>query len=145
MQRQGYEHRETAVQEHILRAVEIRLERQHFGIFRARQQLKLELFKDFIYIKPLVEKLKEFEKQRDKYNITFTDFMPELLNTLEELYEMEYWKQGIKNAKSLPPIRHLFLAMKQAMSNSKQSNFDCHCFINSESASVETKVKFENH
>ena len=127
MQKQAYGNWETVVKEHILRAVHIRLERKHFGLFRARQQLKWELSNGYIYIKPLIKKLKEYEKQRDKNNITFTDFMPELLTTLDDLHTLEYWTQVKINTKSGMTLGFAIRFIIAMNSNSKQSDFDCHC------------------
>jgi hypothetical protein len=93
MARRAYGEWETVVKEHILRAAHIRLTELHLGYSKARAQKAAERRNGFIYIEPLVEKLKEFEKQRDESNITFSDFFPELLNTLDDLNTMEYWKQ----------------------------------------------------
>jgi hypothetical protein len=57
---------------------------------QSKELLKNELGQRFIYIEPLFEKLKDFEIQRDKNNITFSEFCPELLNVLDSLQKIEY-------------------------------------------------------
>ena len=94
MSKQNYGIWETCVNEHIIRAINIRLIDLYLGIQQSKALLNRELGNRFIYIEPLVEKLKEFEKQRDENNITFKEFYPELLNTLDNLLKMEYWKQN---------------------------------------------------
>ena len=103
MSRQAYGRWDFCVNEHIVRAIVIRLYELHIDSLTAKALLSDELSKRFIYIEPLLEKLKDFEKQRDEKNITFTDFYPELLNMLDSLQKIEYWKQVDMNYKG--PIR----------------------------------------
>jgi hypothetical protein len=93
MSKQAYGEWETVVNEHIIRAVHVRLTELHLGSRQAKKQLSNEKRKGFIYIEPLVEKLKYFENQRNETYITFSEFYPELLSTLDSLHTMEYWKQ----------------------------------------------------
>ena len=100
MGRQGYINSETCVNEHVIRAVGVRLYELHLGSQQAKALLEKELLEGFIYIEPLIEKLKEFENQRDKNNVTFLEFYPELLNVLDSLLSIEeYWKQFDLNFK----------------------------------------------
>ena len=85
MSRQAYGEWKICVYEHIVRAVVVRLFELNFGFQESKPLLDNELSRGFIYIEPLIEKLKEFEIQRDKNNITFSEFYPELLNALESL------------------------------------------------------------
>jgi len=89
----AYEDWKTCVYEHILRATNIRLYELHLGTQYSRLYLENELKQRFIYIEPLIDKLKKFESQRDKNNVTFSEFCPELLNVLDSLQKIEYWKQ----------------------------------------------------
>jgi len=75
----------TCVYEHVLRAVNLRLFEFHLGSQISQFMLENELRQGFIYIEPLIEKLKDFENKRDENGITFTDFVPDLLNVLEGL------------------------------------------------------------
>ena len=96
---QAYRTWQICVNEHIVRAVVIRLVELYFESQSSKFLLdefqiestgskfllENELRGGFIYIEPLIEKLKEFESQRDKNNVTFTEYYPELLNMLEGL------------------------------------------------------------
>jgi len=100
MSKQSYGNWTICVNEHIDRAVTVRLvelymDSQLNKVFplTSLELVELELSNHFIYIKPLIEKLKDFEKQRDETKITFSEFYPELLNVLDSLQKIEYWKQ----------------------------------------------------
>ena len=93
MLRQGYANWEICINELIVRAIHIRLYELHLGAQQSKSLLESELKQRFIYIEPLVEKLKDFEIQRDKNKISFSEFYPELLNVLNSLQKVEYWKQ----------------------------------------------------
>ena len=93
MSRQGYNYWEICVNEHIIRAIHVRLYELHLGSQQSKVLLESELKQGFIYIEPLIEKLKEFENQRDKDNIAFSEFFPELLNMFDSLQKVEYWKK----------------------------------------------------
>ena len=66
---QGYRNWTTCLNEHILRATTIRLYDLYLGTQQSKAMLDGELKNRFIYIEPLVEKLKDFEKQREENNI----------------------------------------------------------------------------
>ena len=85
MTSQAYPLWQICVNEHIVRAINVRLRELHFDSQRAKTRLEYELNNHFIYIEPLIEKLKEFEKQRDEKNITFSEFYPELLTVFDSL------------------------------------------------------------
>jgi hypothetical protein len=82
-----------SVNEHIIRAIHVRLLEFHSDSQQAKTMLNNELSMRFIYIEPLIEKLKDFEKQRDEKGITFTEYYPELINLFDSLLKSEYWKQ----------------------------------------------------
>ena len=75
----------SCVNEHVVRAVVVRLCELHVHSQLSKAILEDELRQHFIYIEPLIEKLKDFENQRSKSNITFTEYYPELLNALDNL------------------------------------------------------------
>ena len=83
----------ACVNEHILRATHIRLVDLNLSTQQSKEMIDSELRNSFIYIEPLVEKLKDFEKQRAENNITFSEFYPELLNVLDSLQKIEYWEK----------------------------------------------------
>jgi hypothetical protein len=87
MSRQGYTLWQVCVNEHIVRAVNVRLRELYLDSQKAKTRLEYELNEGFIYIEPLIEKLKDFEKQRDEKNITFSEFYPELLKVLDNLHK----------------------------------------------------------
>jgi hypothetical protein len=88
-----------SVNEHIIRAVHVRLLELYSDSQKTKTMLNNELDKRFIYIEPLIEKLKDFEKQRDEKGITFTEYYPELINLFDSLLKIEYWKQIDMNFK----------------------------------------------
>jgi hypothetical protein len=93
MEKRAYNNWITCVNEHIIRAINIRLNGLYLDVEKSKKLLHEELRRNrFIYIEPLIEKLKEFEKQRDENHITFSDFYPELLILFDSLQNMEYWK-----------------------------------------------------
>ena len=83
MSKIAYEDWKTCVFEHVLRAVNIRLFELYLGSQYSKFFLKIEINRGFIYIEPLIERLKEFEIQRDKNNVTFSEFIPDLLDVLD--------------------------------------------------------------
>jgi hypothetical protein len=93
MSKQAYGSWETCVNEHVIRAINIRMVEQYSNTQQSKALLNRELGNRFIYIEPLIEKLKEFEKQRDENHITFSDFYPELINLLDSLKNIEFWKE----------------------------------------------------
>ena len=94
---QGYHNWQNCISELILRATTIRLFDLHLGHQQSKELLNSELRNRFIYIEPLVEKLKDFEKQRNENNISFSEFYPELLKVLDGLQKIAYWKQFSMN------------------------------------------------
>lgn len=89
----GYTGWMTVVNETILRATTIRLFDLHLGVQRSKELLDTELRRRFIYIEPLVEKLKTFEQQRDATGIAFSAFYPQLIDVLDSLQKAEHWKR----------------------------------------------------
>ena len=93
MRKQAYTSWETCVNEHIIRAIVVRLHELHVNSYEADDLLNEELNSRFVYIEPIIEKLKDFEKQRDENNITFSEFYPQLLDLFDSLNKAEYWKE----------------------------------------------------
>ena len=96
---QAYPYWYQSVNEHIIRAIHVRLLELHSDSQKAKTMLDNELGLRFIYIEPLIEKLKDFEKQRDENGITFSEFYPKLINLFDSLLQIEYWKQIDMNFK----------------------------------------------
>ena len=113
MSKQAYGNWETCVNEHIIRAVVIRLIELNVSSEYSKALVENELKQYFIYIEPLIEKLKDYETKRDKNGITFSGFYPELLNTFNDLLKMEYWKQI--NANFRGPINGVSTEVKLAI------------------------------
>lgn len=102
----------TCVNEHIIRAVNIRIQELYKGSAKSRELLNREIANRFIYIEPLVKKLKEFEKQKDLKHLTFSDFFPQLLNVFDSLSKTDYLK--LSKHKFLGPINSVTKNQKVA-------------------------------
>ena len=113
MSQQAYGLWETCVNEHIIRAINARMVELYFGFQHSAAFLNRETGNGFIYIEPLFEKLKYFEKQRDENHITFSEFYPELLDVLDSLQKIEYWEQIDKNFRG--PVNGVFTAAQFAV------------------------------
>lgn len=107
MSGQAYRSWETCVNEHIIRAVHIRLIDLNVDSLQSKALLSNELGNGFIYIEPLLEKLKDFESQRDRNRVTFTEFYPELLNVLDSLQQTEY--RELVNMGFRGPVNGVFI------------------------------------
>lgn len=83
MKKQAYGYWDICAEEHIVRAVVIRLYSLYLGEEITSKQLEYEAKRDFIYVEALVEKLKEYENLRDTKDITFAEFFPELITVFE--------------------------------------------------------------
>ena len=99
MFKQSYHNWEICVNEHIVNAINVRLYELNLGSQQAKSLLDSEINNHFIYIEPLIEKLKDFENQRDKNNITFSEYYPKLLSVFDSLQQVAYWKQFDLNFK----------------------------------------------
>lgn len=85
MSNQGYSQWEICLNEHLVRAVVIRLTEIYEGNNQALKLIDIESQNGFLYISQLTSLLKnEYEPNRDKYP-TFEDFYPEVLKLLKTL------------------------------------------------------------
>lgn len=75
----------TCVNEHIIRAIYVRLKAIYISDEASVIQLIEEKSRGFAYIEPLIEKLKQFEQARDAKQVTFTQYYPELLGVFDSL------------------------------------------------------------
>ncbi len=73
------------INEHIVRAVHIRILYSIGEGQIAEHLLDMEKSRRFVYIEPLLNKLKKFERERDSSNMTFTRFYPELMAVFDSL------------------------------------------------------------
>ena len=81
----AYGNWETIVNEHVIRAIDIRVNARG----EAEGILNTEERRGFIYIRPIYNLLEKYEKQRDRYQ-TFRDFYPnivELFNAISDVLE----------------------------------------------------------
>ena len=85
MKKHAYKSWRTCVNEHIVRAVNIRLAELNLSPKTAVDRLEYEKEKGFIYIEQIIEKLKEFEKERKEKNITFSEYFPRLLEAFKHI------------------------------------------------------------
>ena len=88
MQKQAYGNWSVCVNEHIVRAVEVRLTYEADGKRAADKVLRAQKKKGFAYIEALCRKLEEYEKQRDKYP-TLESFYPEIVAVFKSLSEQK--------------------------------------------------------
>jgi len=85
MNSQAYSDWETTVKEHIVRAVACRLAAKKYGEESSNlTEYRNEVGRRFIYVIPLIAKLKEYERNRERYK-TFDDFFPELLSVFVKI------------------------------------------------------------
>ena len=83
MSMQGYPTDVEVINEHIVRAIQIRYIINEYNDKKWAEYItNLEEENDFIYIRNILEKLEEFESNREKYKI-FEEFYPEIINYLK--------------------------------------------------------------
>lgn len=78
----AYTHWITAVNEHIIRAITVRMTYLHHGTRAGDEMLATEAGNGFIYLPSLVNRLADYESGRDRY-FTLTDFYPALIEVFE--------------------------------------------------------------
>lgn len=83
MKKQAYGYWRICAEEHIVRAVVVRLYSLYLTEEMAKKQLQYDLDRNFIYIEPIIEKLKEYEELKKSKDMTFAEFFPEIISTLE--------------------------------------------------------------
>jgi hypothetical protein len=112
MSRMAYGTWSTCVNEHIIRAINIRLQLKYVSPQASASLINEELANRFIYISPLVNKLKEYEKQRDAKHITFSQFYPQLISVFDSLAKSDNSK--LTEKKFLGPINAVSQNPKKA-------------------------------
>lgn len=112
MQKQAYGDWSTCINEHIIRAINIRLQELRNGSAKSKEMLNREIGTRFVYVAPLVEKLKVYEKLRDSRHITFSEFYLQLLNVLDSLSTTDYLK--LAETKFWGPINSVSKSQKIA-------------------------------
>lgn len=83
MSKQAYGTWSACVNEHLVRAVHMRLIAMNGSQEEYQKSVNQHISQGFIYLEPLLEKLKEYETQKSK--ITFDEFYPRLLDVLDSL------------------------------------------------------------
>ena len=112
MARIAYSNWSICVNEHIIRAIGVRIEEIYKNQAKSQALMNQEKSKRFIYIEPLVEKLKEYEKQRDTKHITFSEFVPRLLDVFDSISKTDYSK--LSEPGFLGPIKYVRNKQKAA-------------------------------
>jgi hypothetical protein len=84
MRKQAYEEWQSAVNEHLIRAITARLAAREFGPEAGRRALETDRRLGFRYIDALADRLVEYEANRDRYP-TLESFIPRLLAVFAEL------------------------------------------------------------
>lgn len=93
MQRQGIKSWEDCVNEHIVQAVMTRLYATQISPQAAKRNVEQQQRAGLAYLAPLVERLQEYEKNREQYS-TLARFYPRILNLFDDL-----------SRKGLQPVR----------------------------------------
>lgn len=88
MQKMAYGNWDTCVNEHVNRAVTIRLTCREQGEEKAQSMIRAERQRGFPYIEPLCRKLEEYEQHRDKYP-TLESFYPQIVGVFKSLSEQK--------------------------------------------------------
>ena len=103
MKKQAYGTWKICVNEHIVRAVHVRLTRRKVGKAAAESMLQREKARGFAYVPALCERLEEYEANRDKYP-TFKSFYPRLINVFKTLSEKDlgddFYRPALPNINS---------------------------------------------
>lgn len=84
----AYSNWEVCLNEHIIRAINVKFTESNFGKEKAMEQLDYEYKHGFVYIKPLYEAVCNYESKREQYK-RFDQYYPELLKALEPLCQKE--------------------------------------------------------
>jgi hypothetical protein len=83
MRRQAYGNWETAINEHVVRAVTTRLAYRELGTAAGDRAREYEQERGFAYLGGLLEKLEQYEQNRAVYP-TFAEFYPQLVDAFGE-------------------------------------------------------------
>jgi hypothetical protein len=86
MKQQAYGDWQICINEHIIRAIVIRMQEiyNHWDKNALQKAINIEKkSKQFIYIQRIIDKLKDFEKQHNESKITFEQYYPELIKVFD--------------------------------------------------------------
>jgi hypothetical protein len=107
MSKKAYTNWTICVNEHIVRAINIRLTEIYLGQEEANRILNYELSNYFLYIEPVLEKLRKYEYLREREKITFSDFVPELLSVFDSISKTDN-ALTLSDLPFLGPINNVF-------------------------------------
>jgi hypothetical protein len=96
----------------VIRAINVRLQEIYISPAASRILLNKEIANRFIFIEPIIKKLKQFEKQRVSKNITFSEFYPQLFNVFDSLQKSDNSK--LIERKFVGPINAVYFKQKNA-------------------------------
>lgn len=99
---------EYALNEHIIRAINVRFIAQYSGEAAAKEMLESEHNAGFRYIKPLYEAILKYEANRTTYK-SFDQFYPELLKALEPFNNEKVLKE-LTQVGFAGPINNAFMS-----------------------------------
>jgi hypothetical protein len=112
MARMAYGDWTTCVNEHIIRAVNIRLRSLTSNQASIYNLVNQEKANRFIYIEPLERKLAVYESLKEKNRITFSDFFPAMIDVLDSLLKTDYEK--LAEVKFFGPINSVMTGQNLA-------------------------------
>jgi len=112
MSKMAYTNWTTCVNEHIIRAVNIRIRMLNSNLGDQNSLINQEKGNRFIYIEPLIKKLLIFENQKNNNKITFSDFFPKIIDVLDSLLNTDYEK--LAEVKFFGPINSVMIGQKLA-------------------------------
>ena len=84
MTKMGYGDWITTIEEHIVRAVVIRISLESVDYEEYNRFVEMEYNRGFIYIEDVLKQLEYYENNREKY-ATFQDFLPVLIHSFEDM------------------------------------------------------------
>ena len=97
MKRQAYGSWETVVNEHVIRAITIKLAENRYGLDVANNLMLNEISRSFIYIEPILTQLDDYMNNRDTYTL-FSDFYSLLIeNSFNLALTTNYQEKYLKN------------------------------------------------
>ena len=85
MSSEAYISWDTVLNEHFVRAIAARMMGVLFGGQAESNWIQYEKNRKFVYIEPIVESLKNFEKFRDADGVTFAEYFPDMLSDVSRL------------------------------------------------------------
>lgn len=84
MQSLGYGTWENVINEHVISAITSRFAYRTRASAAAEAELRYHEGRGFAYVRPLYERLQQYEAQRERYP-TFTDFYPRVVDVFADL------------------------------------------------------------